>query len=520
MAQVPPVRPRDDELARERVARRAAESSRARILATVEKMSISVFVLDPEFRFRYVNRAAAALVGRAVEDLTARRLWDVFPESWSTELGRALRRAQAGGEEFELENYVSSLAGSPVLDVHGYPAEDGVWLLVRDVTERRRLEDSLRQSHRMESLGQLAGGLAHDFNNILTAIIGYADFALRDIDAGVDVVAIRSEVEQIKRASEQAAELTRGLLAYSRRQVLQEHTLDLNAVVSRAEQLLGRLIDSRITLEVSTLPRALAVEGNVAQLEQIVVNLALNARDAMPQGGTIAIRTCDADVRDEQGERLGIPAGRYAALSVEDNGVGIPEQVRDRIFDPFFTTKPAGEGTGLGLSTVSGIVRRFGGAIDLETREGVGTTFTIYLPAAESPLPGEPEPPSDEENSGTERVLLVEDNEVLRGLIREMLARRGYDVVVAEDARAAIAEEHVVDGFHLLVTDYALPGMSGVALADALRRRNPDLGVLLISGLERRSIDEAALGDNVSFLSKPFTMDEVASAVRKALDPG
>jgi CheY-like chemotaxis protein len=371
----------------------------------------------------------------------------------------------------------------------------------------------------METLGRLAGGLAHDFNNILTAIIGYADFALRDIDDGVEVVAIRSEVEEIKRASERAAELTRGLLAYSRRQMPETRMVDLNVVASRAEQLLGRLIDSRIAVEVSTLPGALAVEGNLAQLEQIVVNLALNGRDAMPGGGTLAIRTFAAHVAAEQAGRLGLPAGRYAALSVEDGGVGIPPHVRDRIFDPFFTTKPAGEGTGLGLATVAGIVRQFGGAIDLETCEGVGTTFAVYLPLAAGPLPPEPEPADEEANAGTERILLVEDNDVLRGLIAEMLARRGYDVVVAEDARAAFAAQRRVDGFQLLVADYALPGMSGAALADALRRRNPELAVLLISGLERGSLDAAGFEGNVGFLTKPFTMDEVASAVRKVLSP-
>ena len=366
---------------------------------------------------------------------------------------------------------------------------------------------SLRQAQRMEALGQLAGGLAHDFNNILTAIIGYADFALRDIDAGADVLTIRYEVEQIKSASERASELTHRLLAFTRQQAPQKRTLDLNAVVTRAQQLLARLIDSHITLDVSTTPEALLVEGDVAQLEQVVVNLALNSRDAMPQGGTILIRTCEAP-------------GNRVALTVADNGAGIPESVRGRIFEPFFTTKPAGAGTGLGLSTVSEIVRQSGGRIDLETREGVGTTFTVYLPPAVRPLAPEPPPELDDASDGTERVLLVEDNQILRELISEMLARKGYDVVVAEDARAAIAEEHGADGFQLLVTDYSLPGMSGVALADALRRRNPDLGVLVISGHGHASVDDAALEGNVAFLPKPFTMNEVASAVRNVLDAG
>jgi signal transduction histidine kinase/ActR/RegA family two-component response regulator len=385
------------------------------------------------------------------------------------------------------------------------------------LTERRLLEDSLRQSQKMEAVGQLAGGIAHDFNNILTAITGYADFALRDVEGEPDLAVIRREIEEIKRASERATELTRQLLAFSRRQVMQRRVLDLNDIVLGAELLLRRLIGEHITIEIATDSAPTPVEADGGQLEQVVVNLALNARDAMPEGGTLAIRTYGITVAPDEAALLGVSAGPYVGLSVADTGIGIDEEMRARIFDPFFTTKPLGEGTGLGLSTVYGIVHQSGGTIALESTPGTGSTFSVYLPASRAALRIEPPPGKIHANHGSERILLVEDDPVLRELISQMLSRKGYAVATAPDASSAIsrAEE---DGFDLLITDVSLPGVSGLDLADALHRRNPQLGVLLISGDARMNIDEARLTDKVRFLAKPFSIEEIASAARESLD--
>jgi PAS domain S-box-containing protein len=502
-------------LLREYAARVDAEAARAAIVSTIERISDGFFSFDAEGRIRYANAAGAALLGREVDALIGRLLSDVLPESPSSEFADAVLRAQ-GGEFVEINDYDCPVVEATV-ELRAYPSPDGAWVFIRDVTERRELEASLRQSQKMEAIGQLAGGIAHDFNNILTAVTGYADFALRDFENEPELGVIRREIEEIKRASGRGTELTRQLLAFSRQQVVQRRTLDLNDIVLNTERLLCRLIGEHISIVIATKDEPAAVEADGAQLEQVVVNLALNARDAMPDGGTLTIRTYDRLLAPDEAARLSVPAGPYVELSVEDTGIGISEDIQARIFEPFFTTKRLGEGTGLGLATVYGIVRQSGGAIDLESAPGDGSTFRVFLPAtSQSVLPIAAPPERIQANHGSERILLAEDEPVLRELISEMLSRKGYEVVTAPDSSTAIsrAEE---DDFDLLITDISMPGMSGLDLADALRRRNPELGVLLISGYPRADVDEVRLVGNMQFLAKPFSIEEVASAARETL---
>jgi two-component system cell cycle sensor histidine kinase/response regulator CckA len=503
-------------LLREHKARVDVEAASAAIVSTIEKISDGFFSFDADCRIRHVNAAGAALIGHEVEDLVGKLLWDVVPESQSTEFARAVLRAQ-GGEFVEIDDYDCPVVGATV-ELRAYPSPHGAWVFVRDVSERRRLEESLRQSQKMEAVGQLAGGIAHDFNNILTAVTGYADFALRDLDSEPDLAAIRNEVEEIKRASERATELTRRLLGFSRQQDLKRCTLDLNDIVRSTEHLLRRSIGEHISIVIATNDEPVLVEADSAQLEQVLVNLALNARDAMPDRGALTVRTLGRVVEGDEAASLDVPAGAYVALSVEDTGTGISDELQAKVFAPFFTTKPAGTGTGLGLSTVSEIVRQSGGAIELESAPGAGSTFTVYLPAApEAARPQKPPPETICANRGSERILLVEDEPVLRDLISEMLSRKGYEVVTASDAATAV-DRGEEDDFDLLITDVSLPGMSGLDLADLLHRRHPGLGVLLISGYPRANLERARLNGHVGFLAKPFSIEEVASAARDALD--
>jgi two-component system cell cycle sensor histidine kinase/response regulator CckA len=425
-----------------------------------------------------------------------------------------LRRAR-DGTPVEIDEYKSPLGGT--FELRAHPSPEGVWLFLRDVTERRKLEESLRQAQKMEAVGQLAGGIAHDFNNILTAIDGYAEFALRDLDKpDPDINRLRDELTTIKQAGERAADLTRQLLAYSRQQVMQRQVVDLNAIVERSGRLLRRLIGENITVALLTDADLPPLEADAAQVEQVIVNLALNARDAMPDGGTLTIRTTHTSLIGQDAAHRGLPSGDYLSLSVQDTGVGIAEALQSQIFEPFFTTKPLGHGTGLGLATVHGIVSQSGGTITLKSELGIGSSFDVYLPASSGPATQD-EPAHAHPNQGSERILLVEDEEVLRGLISEMLSGKGYDVVVVADPAAAL--DWVRDNaFELIITDVLLPIMSGAALVNVLRKQQPELGALFISGYASTIIDDTTLDQRTRFLPKPFTAEDIAAAARNILD--
>jgi signal transduction histidine kinase/CheY-like chemotaxis protein len=378
---------------------------------------------------------------------------------------------------------------------------------------RRDLEERLRQSEKMEALGRLAGGVAHDFNNLLTVINGYAQISLAGLPAG-DPLA--DDLGEIRAAGERAADLTRQLLAFSRRQALERQPIDLNAVLRGMGNMLGRLIGEHIALELSLEAALWPVRADVSQMEQVVMNLAANARDAMPAGGRLTIATANLSLG--QPHHLGMEAGDYVVLTLTDTGEGIPAAMRDHLFEPFYSTKGE-QGTGLGLATVYGIVRQTAGHIEVDSEAGVGTTFTIYLPRARAGAPqAEMEQPATP--LGRERVLLVEDQAPVRQMTARMLGQLGYAVTEADSAAAACERwSATAEPFDLLITDVLMPGTGGPELVARLRRERPGLPALYISGYPQDSgAHAAALDPPVRLLAKPFTVEELAAAVRRALD--
>jgi signal transduction histidine kinase len=371
--------------------------------------------------------------------------------------------------------------------------------------------EQLRRDEKLESIGRFAGGIAHDFNNLLTVINGYSDLALASV--GGDEERLRAAIEQVRRAGERAAGLTQHLLAFSRRQVLKPQVLDLNRIVAEYAPLLTRILGEAVVVKLSLGAEVAAVRADPGQVGQIVLALALNGRDAMPSGGTIGIKTQTVTIRERT--PVDVEPGEYTVLSVTDSGEGMEPEVLRRIFDPFFTTKPPGEGTGLGLAAVHGIVEQSGGRTTVYSEPGLGTTFRIYLPAQQE----REEPRSSEPAAGGERVLLVEDNEAVRGLVRDMLLDRGYDVLVAAGPGQALALADGLPELDLLVTDVVMPEMNGRQLAERLAEGRPGLRVLYTSGYT----DDAMIARGVfergfTFLQKPFSIEELALHVREALE--
>lgn len=396
-----------------------------------------------------------------------------------------------------------------------------VWGTQRDVSEQRHLEEQFRQSQKMEAVGQLAGGIAHDFNNLLTAILGNTQLLLRELPPGD---AKRGDVEEIRRASERAAALTRQLLAYSRRQMLRPEVLDLNGVVADMDRMLRRLIGEHITLRTVLAPDLGRVRADPSQLEQVIVNLAVNARDAMAGGGMLTIETASVDLDATwAAEHLGAPpdGGPYVMVAVSDTGTGMTAAVRAHLFEPFFTTKEVGKGTGLGLATVYGIVKQSGGYISVYSEPGQGTTFKIYLPRLPASAPQPPGTPAARaEGRGSETVLIVEDEAAVLHLSRRALEAQGYVVLAAGDPRDAlrIVERHG-GPIDLLLTDVVMPGLSGRELAEQLTARRPGVRVLYMSGYPGDAVVQGgALPGGSAFLQKPFSPDGLARKVRDVLD--
>jgi signal transduction histidine kinase len=367
----------------------------------------------------------------------------------------------------------------------------------------RRSEEQLRQAQKMEAVGRLAGGIAHDFNNLLTVITSYSDLVLEDL-ARDDPK--RDDVDQIRKAAEGAAALTRQLLAFSRQQVLETKVLDLRATVASTEKLLQRLIGADVLLTTSLAPDLGAVKADPGQLEQIIINLAVNARDAMPGGGRLTIEA--ANVEHAPGR-----PGRYVRLALSDTGLGMDEQTRARMFEPFFTTKETGKGTGLGLATVYGIVKQAGGFIEVDSEPGRGTSVKVYLPRVDQAVASAAAPAAAEPRRGTETVLVVEDAASVRLVTRQVLERYGYAVLEAPNGDAALrlaARHH--GPIHLLVTDVVMPGLSGRQLAGQLAPLRPEMKVLYVSGYA------GDVEPGVAYLQKPFAPETLARRVRDLLD--
>ncbi len=391
------------------------------------------------------------------------------------------------------------------------------------MTERRQLEAQLRQSQKqkMEAIGRLAGGVAHDFNNLLTAINGWGEILLQELPPD-DYR--RQFAEEITRAGERAAELTRQLLAFGRRQVLAPKVLDLNATVTGMHKMLTRLIGENIQLVTELDPNLGRVKADPGQLEQVIMNLCVNARDAMPAGGTLAITTSNVVVSDHApypGRPGNLKPGAYVMLAISDTGIGMDAETQARLFEPFFTTKAQGEGTGLGLATVYGIITQSGGHIDVQSRPGHGTTFRIYLPQVATPAEQQVARPQAEDPArGTETILLVEDEDGVRALARGALERHGYTIIEACDGEDALARYVRHTGrVALLLTDIIMPRMSGPDLAQRIQAMQPDIRVLYISGYtDSTLVHESVATESVAFLQKPFTPDALARKVREVLD--
>jgi two-component system, cell cycle sensor histidine kinase and response regulator CckA len=412
--------------------------------------------------------------------------------------------------------------GKAVLLTSKVPLRDGSGAVVgvlgvyQDITERKKLEEQLRQAQKMEAVGRLAGGIAHDFNNLLTVVNGYSQ-VLMDSLAPED--SNRPLVEEIERAGDRAAGLTRQLLAFSRRQVLEPRVLCLNEVVGDTDRMLRRLIGEDILLTTSLDANLGRCRVDPGQLEQVLMNLVVNARDAMPKGGRLAITT--RNVTGPCLEAPDLPPGNYVELGVNDTGIGMDERTKARLFEPFFTTKGPGQGTGLGLATVYGIVTQSDGHIAVQSKPGRGTSFRVYLPRVNVSLPkvGDSRPAADALPRGVETLLLVEDEPAVRDLDRRVLTDCGYTVLEAKDGREAVRVAKGHGGrIDLLVSDVVMPHLGGRELAEELLTIRPDVKVLFVSGYTDDAIVRHGVGAEYAFLQKPFTPAGLAKKVREVLD--
>jgi len=510
--------------ARDITERREAEEERDRVRAEMDLVfagaPVGLAFLDQGARYVRLNSWLARFIGIAPEELLGRTPAELVPGAEPSVEAIVRGVLETGEPAIDIERS-GELLGRPGELLHWvssyYPLRDaagdvvGVGLVVRDVTEQRHLEERARSRQRLEALGGLAGGIAHDFNNLLTAITGYAEIALSGLGPEEPV---RTDIEEIRHAAGRAAALTSQLLAFGRSQVLRPETVDLNDVVLAVDPLLRRLLGADVEL-VTLLGEGLApVSADRGQLEQVLVNLAVNARDAMPAGGTLAIATTDVTLPDGE-----LPPGDYVRLSVADTGIGIPSGLRDRIFEPFFTTKEAGEGSGLGLATVYGIVSQSSGAIGVESKPG-RTVFTVHLPRAEgAAMPSATAAPDPLALGGNETILLVDDEDVVRGLVRRVLAERGYTVLEARNGSEALSVAERANGsIDLVVTDVVMPHLGGPEMVERLVQVRPDLKVLFISGYTGQATSFYGVQPGRAFLQKPFTPQALAEAVRSALD--
>jgi PAS domain S-box-containing protein len=440
-------------------------------------------------------------------------------------LVEAAENASARGEAFRAEYRIICKDGHTIwvsdnaVTVRGSDAHPVMEGLIVDITERKQLETRLQQSSKMEAVGRLAGGIAHDFNNLLTIIKGYTELALNRVDTQLE---LRSDIERIENASERAAMLVRQLLAFSRKQVLQPKTLDLNSIVLNLDKLLRRLMDEHIEMITHVDENLGAVKADPAQVEQVVMNLVVNARDAMPKGGRLTVETSNVELDSAfTSDHTSVRPGRYVMLAISDTGTGMDADTVAHIFEPFYTTKESSRGTGLGLSTVYGIVKQSGGYIWVYSEPGQGSTFKVYLPRVDEAVPDESKKQRDLSNRrGTETILLVEDEEAVRELTRIVLAAQGYNVVMAEIPAEAerICETHSGE-IHLLLTDVMMPGISGRELASRVSALRPNIRVLFMSGYTDNVIAQGGmLEEGIAFLQKPFTPAALVRKVRDVLN--
>ncbi len=502
----------------------ALRESEARFTTFMNNSSVVAFMRDADGRYVYINRAFENYIGKRSSEILGRTPFEIWPAEIARGLTVTDKRVLAVGHAMELYER-TELPGRGAKDwlAFKFPFRDrGGNMLVGcvsiDVTERKSLEEQLRQSQKMEAVGRLAGGIAHDFNNLLTIINGYSDLLLNSVETSEDQ---RSKIEEVKKAGDRAALLTRQLLAFSRKQVLAPQVLDLNTVIEGLRKMIERLIGEDI--EFLTIPhdRLDMVKADPGQVEQIIMNLVVNARDAMPNGGKLTIETVNVEF-DEVYSRAHVPSqpGHYVMIAVSDTGTGMDRETQRHIFEPFFTTKESGKGTGLGLATVYGIVKQSGGFVWVYSEQGVGTTFKIYFPRVleqkQAPVVSRVDPG---ELRGTETILVAEDEEALRLLICETLQQHGYNVLEAADGQGAVRlSERYALPIHLLIADVVMPQMSGRKLAERITAARPGVGVLYMSGYTDDAIvHHGVLDPNTAFLQKPFSPGTLARRVRLLL---
>jgi two-component system cell cycle sensor histidine kinase/response regulator CckA len=504
----------------------ALEERTALLKAIFDGTSDAIFMKELDGRYILANDAASELVGRPLDEIIGKHPRELFDARTVARVIERDREVLESGHPTTFEDEVTYLKGvtrvimttrSPYRDGNG--EIKGVVGIARDMSEYRALENRLRQSQKMEAIGTLAGGVAHDFNNILMVINGYSQMLA---DAMGPQPALRGHLEQIQKAGERAASLTRQLLAFSRKQTIQPEPLNLNDMVRGIEKLLHRLIGENIQVITRTAADLGLTMADAGQIEQVILNLAVNARDAMPEGGKLTLETHNVELTASSTELLGgRRPGRYVELLARDTGVGMDTTVQAHIFEPFFTTKPTGKGTGLGLSTVYGIVEQAGGFITFSSIAGEGTVFHIFLPRIDEPL-AEKAPVVRTEGSarGLETVLLVEDDESVCELVRGILRAKGYKVLSAGRPQDAVAlcERHG-GRIDLLLTDVIMPGFSGAELSKRLTAKYPDMRVIFMSGyIDDLMVREGMHRHEVSFLQKPFTPSNLAKKVREVLD--
>jgi PAS domain S-box-containing protein len=506
------------------LAERALRESEEKYRRIVDTMTEGVWMIDSDNCVSFVNPQAASMLGYRAEEIQGRSVFDFMDEENTAAVRIRLENRRRGiAEQFDLSlvakngrNIRVLLNTCPLRDANGSYA--GSLGIATDITERTMLEEQLRQARKLESIGRLAGGVAHDFNNLLTVINGYSELLLKKLETGDPM---HTPLAQINEAGQQAAALTQQLLAFSRKQITRPKALDLNQAIREIAGILHRLIGEDIDFNTRLSPQLELVWADPAQISQVLMNLVVNARDAMPGGGHLLIETRNVDLdEDYSREHPEVEPGPYVQLTVSDSGTGMDMETQEHLFEPFFTTKKPGEGTGLGLATVYGVVKQAGGSIWVYTVLGKGTTFKIYLPRLKEGAAAEAlAKPAVEALQGTETILLVEDQLQLRRLARTVLQSYGYQVLEAANGAEAMAcSERCPGPIHLMLTDVIMPGMSGRELADHLKPARPGMKVLFMSGYtEGAIVHHGILDADVAYLQKPVSADNLAAKVREVL---